>query len=80
MIGKILQWFGLDGTAHTIISAVILLILQTFLPWWVAILVTLAIGVVKEGIYDMWLKKGTPQWKDIVCDLIGVLIGSLTFI
>lgn len=80
MIGKALQWLGLDGMAHIIVSAVMLLALQIFLPWWIAVPAVLAIGVAKEVIYDKWLSKGTPQWKDILCDFIGLLIGSLAFI
>lgn len=80
MIGKALQWLGLDGLTHIIVSTVLLLVLQIFLQWWVAVSVALAIGVAKEVIYDKWLHKGTPQWKDILCDFIGLLIGSLAFI
>lgn len=80
MIGKALQWLGLDGLTHIIVSAVLLLILQIFLPWWVCVSVTLLIGVAKEVIYDKWMRKGTPQWKDIICDIVGILIGCLMFI
>lgn len=80
MIGKALQWLGLDGMAHIIVSTVLLLVLQIFLQWWVCISATLLIGVAKEVIYDLWMRKGTPQWKDILCDFIGLLIGSLAFI
>lgn len=80
MVSKMLSWLGLDGLAHIIVSAVLILALQIFLPWWVAVLVTLAIGIAKEMIWDMWLHKGMPQWKDIICDIVGIAIGCLTFI
>lgn len=80
MIGKMRSYLEDDGMTHIIVSAFMLLALQIFLPWWVAVLVTLAIGITKELIWDMWAKKGTPQWKDIICDIVGILIGCLTFI
>lgn len=79
MIGKILNYIGLDGMAHIIVSAVMLLALQIFLPWWVAVPAVMLIGVAKEVIYDKWLKKGTPQWKDIICDIVGIAIGCMGY-
>lgn len=80
MIGKILQWLGLDGMAHIIVYAVLLLALQMFLPWYVSVPVVLLIGIAKELIYDYMLHKGTPQWKDITGDIAGIIIGCLGMI
>lgn len=80
MIGRILSWFGTDGLAHIIISAVLLLILQVIFPWDISVLVTLFIGIAKEMIYDKWMKKGTPQWKDIICDIVGIVIGCMGYL
>lgn len=80
MIGKILSWFGTDGLAHIIVSAVLLLILQVIFPWDISVLVTLFIGIAKEMIYDKRMKKGTPQWKDIICDIVGIVIGCMGYL
>lgn len=80
MVSKILNYIGLDGMAHIIVSAVLLLALQMFLPWYVSVPVTLLIGVAKEVIYDKWMRKGTPQWKDIICDIVGIAIGCLVYL
>lgn len=80
MIGRILSWFGTDGLAHIIVSAVLLLILQVIFPWDISVLVTLFIGIAKEMIYDKWMKKGTPQWKDIICDIVGIVIGCMGYL
>ena len=66
---------GLGGLA-TGCSAIIAVALNLFLPWWVAGLITLAIGVGKE-VYDKVSGKGFAEWKDIICDIIGILIGIL---
>lgn len=77
MTAKILNLIGLDGFAHILVSLVIVLALQIVIPFWIAILVSLLIGIAKELIWDLWLKKGTPQWKDIICDLVGILISCM---
>ena len=66
----------IDKYKHIVVSAIIAVTLHLFLPWWVAGLVTLTIGVGKE-VYDKVSGKGCSEWKDIICDIIGILIGIL---
>ena len=65
-----------DKLKHIVVSAIIAVALNLFLPWWVAGLITLAIGVGKE-VYDKVSGKGHPEWKDLVADLVGIIIGVL---
>lgn len=65
-----------DKLKHVVVSAIIAVALGLFLPWWVAGLITLAIGVSKE-VYDKVSGKGHPEWKDLLADLVGILIGVL---
>lgn len=71
---------GIDGLLHVIVSVLIVLIMQIFAPWWVAVSFAILIGVGKELIWDSWLRKGQMQVKDLACDAIGILIGCLTFL
>ena len=75
MIGKILNWFGTDGLAHVLVSLVLCAVLAVFLPWWAAVIITLAVGVAKEFVWDLWLKRGTCDLKDVLCDVMGILLG-----
>lgn len=65
-----------DKLKHIVVSAIIAVALNLFLPWWVAGVITLAIGVGKE-VYDKLSGKGCSEWKDLVADLVGILIGVL---
>lgn len=67
---------GEDKLKHIVVSAIITVILNLFLSWWVAGVITLAIGVGKE-VYDKVSKKGYAEWKDLLADLVGILIGIL---
>ena len=67
---------GFDGLKHIIVSAIIITILNIFLPIWLSATITLVIGIGKE-LYDKISDKGCAEWKDIVCDIIGIIIGVL---
>lgn len=77
MITKVLDYFGADGLLHILCSALLTSVLGWFAPLWLAVLATLIVGVGKEIIYDKLMKRGTPQWKDLVADLVGIAIGCL---
>lgn len=66
-----------DKYLHVTISALLIIIFCLFLPLWVAILITLIIGVGKEYIYDLWINKNKADWYDILADVVGILFGSL---
>lgn len=65
-----------DKLRHIVVSAIIAVALNLILPWWVAGILTLCIGVGKE-VYDKVSGKGHPEWKDLLADLVGILIGVL---
>lgn len=74
-LGKTMTWLGQDGMAHLLASLVLCCVLAAFLPLWIAVLVTAAVGVAKELVWDKWLDKGSASWHDISCDGIGIAAG-----
>lgn len=74
---KIITYIGQDGLLHIVFSSLIAAVLSLFLPIWLAAIITFAIGLAKELVYDLLLKKGAFELKDILCDLIGIIIGIL---
>lgn len=75
MMGRLLKYFGQDGLAHILASLVLCAVLGVFLPLWAAVIIALTAGVIKELVWDLWLKKGTAEWRDMVSDAVGVLLG-----
>lgn len=73
---RILTYFGQDGLLHILCSLVLCLVLSSFISVWIAALITLAIGFIKELVWDLWMKKGTAEWRDIISDLVGIAMGS----
>jgi hypothetical protein len=78
-LSKVAARAGIDGLLHVIVSVLIVLIVQIFGPWWVAVLAALLAGLAKEYIWDKWLKRGTFEVKDLKCDLTGIVLGCLAF-
>lgn len=76
MIQNIINRIGIDKILHVLVCLVLMLELQRFLPVWLAFAVVMTIGVVKE-VYDKVTGKGTPDWKDIVADCIGIILGLI---
>ena len=80
MMGRLLKYFGQDGLAHILVSLVLCTVLGVFLPLWAAVIIALAVGIIKELVWDLWLEKGTAEWRDIVSDAVGILLGILIMI
>lgn len=76
MINKLFNYAKYDGCKHIIISAILTAVLSLFVSWAIACVVVFAIGVLKE-VYDRITGKGYAEAKDIVCDIIGIIIGAL---
>lgn len=81
LISGILNWLavnvGYDGLLHILASALIVLLLLPFSPWWVAVLVAALAGAFKGLVWDLLLKRGHCSLKDALCDLVGIAIGLL---
>lgn len=75
-INKLFDLMALDGCKHLILSAFIVVVANLFLPTWAAALIALAIGGLKE-FYDYRTGSGQVQVKDIICDIVGLIIGVL---
>ena len=80
MFQKISDWIiravGTDGLLHCIISALLTALIGIFTPWWCSVIIVLLLGIAKE-IYDKLSGKGNPDVKDMYCDIIGIIIGTL---
>ena len=73
---KLLAIMGVDGMKHFILSATLTALLTIVLPWWMATAGTLAVGLGKEA-YDRITGRGVAEWKDVMCNLAGIIVGVL---
>ena len=61
-----------DYFIHFLCGIVISYALWSFGWWWSLVMVTI-IGGVKEIVWDMWMKKGTPEVVDFLCTVAGFI-------
>ena len=78
---KTVNWLqkhvGFDGLLHIVVVAFLSVLLKLFgCPVLFCALICLAAGITKE-LYDLISQKGTAELKDLICDVIGILIGLL---
>lgn len=73
---KIFNLMAADGMKHFIVSATLTALLAIILPGWMAMLATMAVGGAKET-YDRITGQGAAQWKDVVCNLCGTVVGAI---
>lgn len=73
-VSAIKRWVRTDGLLHMLVSALLVVAFGWIRPLWVAPAVAMAIGIAKE-IYDKVSGKGTAEWHDIICDIIGIAVG-----
>lgn len=73
-MAAIWNWIRRDGLLHIESCALVAVIFGLFLPWWAAGIIALAAGIGKE-LWDT--KHGVANWHDVICDIIGVLVGTL---
>lgn len=74
-INKLFELAGFDGCKHIILSSVLAALLSLLVPHIVAVVITFGVGWAKE-MYDQ-RGHGQVQTKDIVCNLIGAIIGTM---
>ena len=74
-MSRIWTWVRRDGLLHIETCALIAVACGLFLPWWAAGTIALAAGIGKE-VWDKY-RGGVPSWHDIICDLIGVAVGTI---
>ena len=75
-LNEFFEFIALDGCKHIILSAVMVVVLNLFLPTWASALIALAIGGLKE-FNDYRTGSGQVQVKDVICDIVGLIIGLL---
>ena len=65
-----------DKLKHIVVSAIIMVVFNLFLPTYLAAIITFAICIGKE-VYDKTTNKGCAEWEDLIADVIGIIIGIL---
>jgi VanZ family protein len=77
---KIINYIGTDGLLHILACYVIAVTCGIYLNAGLALFIAVFAGVLKEVIWDGWIKKGSFELKDLLCDLIGAVAGFIVLL
>lgn len=77
IIAKIKKSIGTDGLLHFFVCFGLTALLANFSNLGLAFMLPVVLGFLKEIVWDAKLKKGTFQWKDLLCDIAGSLVAFL---
>lgn len=50
-----------------------------FKQWWIILVIPALIGLLKELVYDKWMKRGSPEWLDWGFTILGAILWSITW-
>lgn len=67
---------GIDGLTHIIVMAIISKLVLFIVPVWVMLVIMFIVAVSKE-LLDRFTGQGSAEWKDLLCDVIGILIAMI---
>lgn len=72
---KLWKWIRRDGLLHMESCAFIAILAGLIVPWWIAGLVAVLAGLIKEE----WDAEhdGVANWHDVICDVVGAVIGMV---
>lgn len=66
-----------DGMKHLIIGVVLAVVFKLFLTVTLAFIATMAIMAAKEVVYDKAMGQGTPEPRDMLWGIVGMILGLL---
>lgn len=72
---KIWRWVRVDGLLYILATYAIVFTFYRPLTWWEANLIAVGVFVIKE-LVDLVTKKGTAEWHDVICDVIGLVLAD----
>ena len=66
-----------DGMKHLIMGVVLASMFKLFVPIVLVFVVVIAILVAKELVYDEKMAQGTPEPRDLLWGIVGMVLGLL---
>ena len=74
---KLLQ---IDKITHNLINYSVLFTLAVITNYWIGLVVAITLSLLKEFVWDKWLKKGCFEVADLISNALGIIEGSLMYL
>lgn len=77
MLKRLLQT---DKLVHNLINYIIVFTLSVLTSYWIGLAAAIVASLIKEFVWDKWLKKGTFEIADLVSNGLGIIEGSIMYL
>lgn len=74
------QLIQIDKITHNLSNYVILFTFAVLTKYWIGLLIAITFSLLKEFVWDKWLKKGCFEIADLVSNGLGIIEGSLMYL
>ena len=74
------QLIQIDKITHNLSNYAILFTFAVLTKYWIGLLIAVTFSLLKEFVWDKWLKKGNFEIADLVSNALGILEGSLMYL
>ena len=79
-MNKLKQLLQSDKLLHNLINYIIVFTLGVLTKYWIGLVAALVLSLIKEFVWDKWLKKGCFEVMDLVSNGLGIIEGSLMYL
>lgn len=69
-----------DKLTHNLINYAILFTFAVLTKYWIGLLAAITFSLLKEFVWDKWLKKGCFEIADLISNGLGIVEGSLMYL
>ena len=74
------QLIQIDKITHNLSNYAILFTFAVLTKYWIGLIVAITFSLLKEFVWDKWLKKGNFEIADLVSNGLGILEGTIMYI
>ena len=74
------QLIQIDKITHNLSNYAILFTFAVLTKYCIGLLIAVTFSLLKEFVWDKWLKKGNFEIADLVSNALGILEGSLMYL
>ena len=74
------QLIQTDKLTHNLINYAILFTFAILTNYWIGLGVAITLSLIKEFVWDKWLKKGCFEIADLISNGLGIIEGSIMYL
>lgn len=74
------QLIQIDKITHNLSNYAILFTFAVLTKYWIGLIIAITFSLLKEFVWDKWLKKGSFEIADLVSNGLGIIEGTIMYL